>query len=61
VVFESAVEGPGDVLQHTPFAVIEDPPSDDAIPPVAALVKVILVTVEVLNTGTVTVSVFLQP
>jgi hypothetical protein len=60
VVFESAVVGFEDVLQQTPFAVIADLPSDVAIPPLVALVKVILVTGLVDNSGTVTGSVFLQ-
>ena len=60
-VFGSEVVGFEDVLQQTPFAVMADLPSDVAIPPLVAVVNVMVVTGEVVYTGTVTESVFLQP
>jgi hypothetical protein len=53
VVFESAVVGAVEVLQHTPLAVTAEPPSEVILPPVEAVVAVISITGEVDTTGSV--------
>lgn len=40
LVFESATVGFSEVLQHTPRAVTEDPPSEVILPPEDAVVEV---------------------
>ena len=60
-VFESAVVGLAEILQHTPLAVMAELPSELTSPPLVALVRVILVTAAVDNVGWVTVSFFLHP
>ena len=41
-VFEFVIVGPEVVLQQTPFAVIEEPPSEVIVPPRMAEITVIL-------------------
>ena len=47
--------GVGEVLQHTPLAVTGFPPSDVTVPPLVAVVCVILATVAVVTSGKVAV------
>jgi hypothetical protein len=51
VVLLSAVVGVAFVLQQTPRAVTEAPPSEVTVPPLCAVVGAIAVTEEVDNTG----------
>ena len=51
-VFEFAIVGFADVLQHTPRAVIADPPSKVIEPPHSAEVFEILEIEDVVNVGT---------
>ena len=52
VVFEFEVVGFCDVLQQTPRAVTDEPPSDVTFPEQVAVVVVILVTVPVVTEST---------
>jgi len=47
----SAVVGLDEVLQQTPRAVTADPPSEVTLPPLEAVVAVMLVTVVVVTVG----------
>ena len=51
VVLGSEVVGLADVLQHTPLAVTEAPPSDVTLPPELAVVEVMLDTAVVVTVG----------
>lgn len=53
LVFGSAVVGLAVVLQHTPLAVTDAPPSDTMLPPLLAVVSVIDVTSVVVIVGVV--------
>ena len=52
VVFSLEIVGEDQVLQHTPFAVIVAPPSEEMLPPLVAEVVVIDVAVVVVKVGT---------
>ena len=52
-VLLSLVVGLADVLQHTPLAVIEAPPSEVTFPPLVALVEVTEDIAEVVTVGAV--------
>jgi hypothetical protein len=49
----SAVVGEGEVDQHTPFDEIDEPPSDEIVPPELAVVCVIELIAVVVNVGIV--------
>jgi hypothetical protein len=51
VVLESPVVGEVEVDQQTPLAVTGDPPSDDMLPPLEAVLDVIEVIPVVVNVG----------
>jgi len=51
VVLGSEVVGLADVLQHTPLAVTEAPPSDVTLPPELAVVEVMLEAAVVVTVG----------
>ena len=53
VVLSLAVVGLADVLQHTPLAVIEVPPSEVTFPPLVALVAVIEDAAVVVTVGAI--------
>ena len=51
-VFDAEIVGELVVLQHIPLTVIGEPPSDEIVPPLEALVtKILLTAVVVLTTG----------
>ena len=51
VVLGSEVVGLAEVLQHTPLAITEAPPSDVTLPPEVAVVEVMLETAAVVTVG----------
>ena len=53
VVWLSALVGFADVLQHTPLAVTADPPLEVTLPPLSAVVEVMLDTTVVVIVGAV--------
>ena len=57
VVLLSAVVGSSDVLQHTPLAVTESPPSEVTFPPLDAVVDVMLETEVVVTVGVIALTV----
>ena len=54
-VFESAIVGLSEVLQHTPLAVTEPPPSPITFPPLVAVVVPIAVMLVVVTVGMTTI------
>ena len=61
LVLLSFTFGFGEVLQHTPLAVTDFPPSFVILPPDTAVVVLTLLTVEVVNVGKVSLLPFKEP